>query len=131
VKSFCDVPHVLRLLKDFILFAEKEEELQKYILRQHQTGAVDMVVERALDRKQSRGLIWHTQGSGKTYTMIKAAELLFKANEAQKPTILLMIDRNELEDQMLKNLMALEMANVAHAGSIAALNKLLDEKGQD
>ena len=36
--------------------------------------------------------------------MIKAAELLFKANEAQKPTILLMIDRNELEDQMLKNL---------------------------
>ena len=36
--------------------------------------------------------------------MIKAAELLFKAPEAEKPTILLMIDRNELEDQMLKNL---------------------------
>jgi type I restriction enzyme R subunit len=131
VKSFCTVPHVLRLLQDFILFAEKEEELQKYILRQHQTAAVDKVVERALDPKQSRGLIWHTQGSGKTYTMIKAAELLFKANEAQKPTILLMIDRNELEDQMLKNLAALGMANVAHADSIAALNKLLNEKGQD
>ncbi|WP_370198611.1 type I restriction endonuclease subunit R [Bradyrhizobium diazoefficiens] len=131
VKSFCDVTHLLRLLKDFILFAEKDEELQKYILRQHQTAAVEKVVERALDPKQSRGLIWHTQGSGKTYTMIKAAELLFKANEAQKPTILLMIDRNELEDQMLKNLAAVGMANVAHAGSIAALNKLLDEKGQD
>ena len=131
VKSFCAVPHVLRLMKDFILFAEKDEELQKYILRQHQTAAVDKVVERALDPKQTRGLIWHTQGSGKTYTMIKAAELLFKANEAQKPTILLMIDRNELEDQMLKNLAALGMANVAHADSIAALNKLLDEKGQD
>jgi type I restriction enzyme, R subunit len=131
IKSFCDVPHLLRLLKDFILFAEKDEELQKYILRQHQTAAVDKVVERALDPKQSRGLIWHTQGSGKTYTMIKAAELLFKANEAQKPTILLMIDRNELEDQMLKNLAAVGMANVAHADSIAALNKLLDEKGQD
>src|SRR5258706_2956605 len=63
--------------------------------------------------------------------MIKAAELLFKANEAQKPTILLMIDRNELEDQMLKNLAAVGMANVAHADSIAALNKLLDGKGQD
>ena len=61
---------------------------------------------RALDTKRTRGLVWHTQGSGKTYTMIKAAELLFKANEAQKPTILLMIDRNELEDQMLKNLAA-------------------------
>jgi type I restriction enzyme R subunit len=131
VKSFCDVPHVLRLLKDFILFAEKDEELQKYILRQHQTAAVDKVVARALDPKLARGLVWHTQGSGKTYTMIKAAELLFKANEAQKPTILLMIDRNELEDQMLKNLAAVGMANVAHADSIQALNKLLDEKGQD
>ena len=131
VKAFCDATHVLRLLKDFIFFAEKDEELQKVILRQHQTAAVEKVVARALDPKLARGLVWHTQGSGKTYTMIKAAELLFKANEAQKPTILLMIDRNELEDQMLKNLAVLGMANVAHADSIAALNKLLDEKGQD
>jgi len=131
VKGFCDVPHVLRFLKDFILFAEKEEELQKFILRQHQTTAVDKVVARALDPKRSRGLVWHTQGSGKTYTMIKAAELLFKANEAQKPTILLMIDRNELEDQMLKNLASVGLANVAHADRISTLNKLLDAKGQD
>jgi type I restriction enzyme R subunit len=131
IKTFCDVPHLLRFLKDFIIFAEKEEELQKVILRQHQTTAVDKVVARALDAKRTRGLVWHTQGSGKTYTMIKAAELLFKANEAQKPTILLMIDRNELEDQMLKNLAAVGMANVAHADRIATLNKLLDEKGQD
>ncbi len=131
VKSFCAVPHVLRFLKDFILFAEKEEELQKFILRQHQTAAVDRVVARALDPQRTRGLVWHTQGSGKTYTMIKVAELLFKANEAQKPTILLMIDRNELEDQMLKNLASLGLANVAHADRIATLNKLLDERGKD
>lgn len=131
VKSFCSVPHLLRLLKDFILFAEKEEELQKIILRQHQTTAVDKVVARALDRTHLRGLVWHTQGSGKTYTMIKAAELLFKAPEAEKPTILLMIDRNELEDQMLKNLAAVGLGNVAHADRITTLNKLLDEKGQD
>src|SRR5947207_4997369 len=131
VKSFYAVPHVLRFLKDFILFAEKEEELQKFILRQHQTTAVDRVVARALDPQRTRGLVWHTQGSGKTYTMIKVAELLFKANEAQKPTILLMIDRNELEDQMLKNLASLGLANVAHADRIATLNRLLDERGQD
>ena len=82
VKSFCDIPHVLRVLKDFILFAEKEEELQKIILRQHQATAVDRVVDRALQPQRTRGLVWHTQGSGKTYTMIKAAELLFKAPEA-------------------------------------------------
>lgn len=131
VKSFCSIPHLLRFLKDFILFVEKEEELQKIILRQHQTAAVDKVVARALDPLLFRGLVWHTQGSGKTYTMIKAAEMLFKANEAHKPTILLMIDRNELEDQMLKNLAAVGLGNVAHAGSIEKLNRLLDEKGQD
>ena len=127
VKSFCAVPQVLRFLKDFILFAEKEEELQKFILRQHQMGGADKVVARALDPKLSRGLVWHTQGSGKTYTMIKASEMLFKAPEAEKPTILLMIDRNELEDQMLKNLASVGLANVAHASSIAGLNRLLRE----
>ncbi|MGH9955840.1 MAG: hypothetical protein ACREBC_01765 [Pyrinomonadaceae bacterium] len=60
--------------------------------------------------------------------MIKAAELLFKANEAQKPTILLMIDRNELEDQMLKNLTSLGLGNVMHADRIATLNKTARRK---
>jgi type I restriction enzyme, R subunit len=131
VKTFCDIPHLLRVLRDWILFAEKEEELQKYILRQHQVEAVDAVVARALEKQRTRGLVWHTQGSGKTYTMIKSAELLFKANVAKKPTILLMIDRNELEDQMLKNLASLGLGNVAHADRMSRLTKLLDEKGQD
>ena len=125
VKSFCAVPHLLRVLKDFILFAEKEEELQKFILHQHQAGAVDKVVARALDSKRTRGLVWHTQGSGKTYTMIVAAQLLFRAPQADKPTILLLIDRNELEDQMLKNLASVGLGNVGHAHSIAELNRLL------
>lgn len=131
VKSFCAVSQVLRFLKDFILFAEKDEVLQKYILHQHQTAAVDKVVARALDKRLSRGLVWHTQGSGKTYTMIKAAELLFRASEANKATVLLMIDRNELEDQMLKNLASVGFGNVSHADRISTLNKLLNEKGQD
>ena len=125
VKSFCAIGQVLGLLKDYIVFAEKDEELNKYILRQHQTGAVEKVVSRALEPERKRGLVWHTQGSGKTFTMIKAAELLFKAPEADKPTILLMIDRNELEDQMLKNLAALGLGNLEHATSITRLNKLL------
>ena len=125
VKTFCAISHVLRLLKDFIIFAEKDEELQKLILCQHQTTAVDKVVQRAHDPAITRGLIWHTQGSGKTYTMIKAAELLFKAPESDKPTILLIIDRNELEDQLLKNLAAVGLNNVEHAYRITRLNQLL------
>ena len=125
VKTFCAIPQVLRFLKDWILFAEKDEELNKYILRQHQTGAVEATVSRALDPKRTRGLVWNTQGSGKTFTMIKASELLFRAPEADKPTVLLMIDRNELEDQMLKNLAALGLGNLEHASSITRLNQLL------
>ena len=125
VKSFCAIPQVLAFLKDYIVFAEKDEELNKYILRQHQTGAVEAAVSRALDPQRTRGLVWHTQGSGKTFTMIKAAERLFRAPGADKPTVLLMIDRNELEDQMLKNLAALGLGNLEHASSIARLNQLL------
>ena len=127
VKSFCAIPQVLAFLKDYIIFAEKDEELNKYILRQHQTGAVEQVVKRALEPKRTRGLVWHTQGSGKTFTMIKAADMLFRAPKADKPTILLLIDRNELEDQMLKNLDALGLGNLEHAGNIARLNQLLKD----
>lgn len=125
VKSFCNINSILGYLKKFIVFAEANEELNKYILRQHQKTAVEVVVERALDKSKTRGLVWHTQGSGKTYTMIKAAELLFKAPESEKPTILLMIDRNELEDQMLKNLSSIGVNNVVQAEHIRDLQKLL------
>ncbi len=125
VKSFCAIPQVLAFLKDYIVFAERDEELNKYILRQHQTGAVEATVTRALDPRRTRGLVWHTQGSGKTFTMIKAAERLFRSPAADKPTVLLMIDRNELEDQMLKNLAALGLGNLEHASSISRLNQLL------
>ena len=125
VKSFCSKSNVLAFLKDYIVFAEKDEELSKFILRQHQKEAVELVVQRALDARKRRGLVWHTQGSGKTYTMIKAAELLFKAPQSNKPTILLMIDRNELEDQMQRNLASLGLANVEQATSMVRLNELI------
>jgi type I restriction enzyme, R subunit len=131
VKTFFDIPRMLKLLKDYILFAEKDEELGKFILQQHQTAAIEKVVSRAHDPIKRRGLVWHTQGSGKTFTMLKTAELLFKAPESDKPTILLLIDRNELEDQLMKNLAALGMDNMEHAHSIMRLNQLLrqDHRG--
>jgi type I restriction enzyme R subunit len=125
IKSFCQPLYILKLLQNYILFAEKEETLQKFILHQHQTTAVEKVIERCLDPQRNKGLVWHTQGSGKTFTMIKTAEMLFKAPESDKPTILLMIDRNELEDQMLRNLVNLGLNNVQHANRIATLVNLL------
>ena len=67
---------VLRVVSEFILFTRKDEELSKVVLRPHQMRAVERCVERAKDTRKQRGLIWHTQGSGKTYTMITVAKRL-------------------------------------------------------
>jgi type I restriction enzyme R subunit len=67
IKSFCQPDYVLKLLQNYILFAEKEETLQKFILRQHQTTAVENVIQRCHDPHRTKGLVWHTQGSGKTH----------------------------------------------------------------
>ncbi|MBM3435702.1 MAG: HsdR family type I site-specific deoxyribonuclease [Bacteroidetes bacterium] len=127
INTFCSRQNILDYLHKYIIFIEKDEELTKIILRQHQKSAVEKIVNRAFDPVKFRGLIWHTQGSGKTYTMIKAAELLFKAPEAEKPTILLMIDRNELEDQMLKNLESVGINNSVKAEHIPDLQRLLKQ----
>ena len=126
IKSFCQPEFLLKVLKNFIIFVEKDETLQKFILKQHQTTAVEKVIQRCHHPAKTRGLVWHTQGSGKTFTMIKAAEMLFKAPQSNKPTIILMIDRNELEDQMMRNLNSLGLNNVQHATSISKLIELLE-----
>ena len=125
VKTFFAIPHILNLIEKYIMFIEKDEQLVKLVLREHQANAVEAVLNRALDEKASRGLIWHTQGSGKTFTMIKTAELLFKSNVADKPTVVMMLDRNELEGQMETNLTAAGLKNVRKAGSISELVEIL------
>ena len=80
VKTFFDRERILKFIKDYIVFFRKDDVLFKIILRQHQTRAVEKVVERAKDRVKRTGLIWHTQGSGKTFTMIVAAEKILKSS---------------------------------------------------
>src|SRR3989339_685477 len=125
IKTFYARDRILSCIKDYIIFSEKDEELNKYILCQHQVKAVELVVERAHHPARRRGLVWHTQGSGKTFTMIKVAEMLFKAPESEKPTILMLIDRNELQDQLMRNLESIGIAHAEKATSISSLNKLL------
>ncbi|MCK4538281.1 MAG: HsdR family type I site-specific deoxyribonuclease [Candidatus Krumholzibacteria bacterium] len=101
VKRFFDRERFLTMLKEWILFFYKEDELQKTVLRQHQTRAVERVLLRCADATKSTGLVWHTQGSGKTFTMITAARLILQDHDTfGKSTVILMIDRNELEGQL-------------------------------
>ncbi len=101
VKRFFDQKRFLQMLKKWILFYVKDDELQKTILRQHQTRAVEKVFQRCAEPAKKTGLIWHTQGSGKTFTMITAAKQILDDKEVfGKATVILMIDRNELEGQL-------------------------------
>ena len=104
VKTFVAPERVLRVLRDFILFTRKDDELQKVILRPHQMRAVERALARAQDLRKHRGLIWHTQGSGKTYTMITIAKRLLQETIFENPTILMLVDRTELEMQLFGNL---------------------------
>ncbi len=101
VKRFFDRQRFLTMLKEWVLFFYKEDELQKTILRQHQTRAVEKILDRCADKAKATGLIWHTQGSGKTFTMITAARMILQDKGTfGKATVILMIDRNELEGQL-------------------------------
>ena len=104
VKAFVAPERVLKVLRDFILFTRKDDELQKVILRPHQMRAVERALVRAHDPKKRRGLIWHTQGSGKTYTMITIAKRLLEEPIFDNPTVLMLVDRTELETQLFGNL---------------------------
>ncbi|MEW6040246.1 MAG: HsdR family type I site-specific deoxyribonuclease [Elusimicrobiota bacterium] len=104
VKTFFQKERILQFIKDYIIFFKKDDVLSKIILRQHQTRAVEKVIDRALDEKKKTGLIWHAQGSGKTFTMIVAAEKILQQPEFEKPTIIMLVDRNELESQLFRNL---------------------------
>ena len=78
MKRFFARERFLKLLRRWIVFFTRDDELKKVILRQHQVRAVERVLERALDPERCRGLVWHTQGSGKTLTMIAAAEQILE-----------------------------------------------------
>lgn len=124
VKRFFDRGRFLQVLRDYIAFIRKDDELSKIILRQHQTRAVEKVIARVADAKR-RGLIWHTQGSGKTLTMITVAHELLTRPEFEKPTVLMLVDRNELEAQLFRNLEGYGITDVEVVSSKRHLQQLL------
>ncbi len=127
IKTFFDRERFLKVLRESIIFQSKDDALTKVVLRQHQTRAVDKVIERVHDPYKRRGLIWHTQGSGKTLTMITvASQLLRGGGGTEKPTVLMLIDRNELESQLFKNITGYGITAFQVATSKRNLQEILD-----
>jgi len=126
VKSFFDKQRLVDIIHNFIMFTRKDDLLEKVVLRPHQMRAVEKVVERAADKTKTRGLIWHTQGSGKTYTMIVAAQRILETPFFQNPTVIMLVDRNELETQLFGNLSSVGFEHVYVADTKKHLKELLE-----
>ncbi|MHC6591555.1 type I restriction endonuclease subunit R [Arthrobacter sp. C152] len=101
VQAFFEPHDFLRTLREWVLFYMEDGETRKSVLREHQRQAVDAVVERCEDSTKNRGLVWHTQGSGKTFTLLTAAQLILSQKDRFKnATVILVVDRTELEGQL-------------------------------
>lgn len=94
-KAFLDIA------ENFIVFEKEREEVRKKIARYQQVKAANEIVERVSEGKTRIGLVWHFQGSGKTLTMLWAAWKLKKLPQLRNPTILVVVDRLDLESQLL------------------------------
>lgn len=131
VKAFFARERIIKLIQDFILFTRTDDELRKVVLRPHQTRAVEKISQRAAAADKKRGLIWHTQGSGKTYTMIVAAQKIMANPAFENPTVILLVDRNELESQLFGHISAVGIEHVEVALRKSHLRQLLrtDRRG--
>ena len=126
VKTFFNRDRFLKVLQQSIIFQSRDDQLTKIVLRQHQTRAVEKVIERVQDPNKRRGLVWHTQGSGKTLTMITiAARLLRGREQTEKPTVLMVVDRNELESQLFSNITGYGITTLEVAQSKDDLERIL------
>jgi type I restriction enzyme R subunit len=124
-KSFFNFKRILSFIEDYIIFWEEGGEVKKIVLATHQIRAVKKIVERVLEGEKRSGLIWHTQGSGKTLTMIVSAHKLRRMEKLENPTLLVVVDRTELEEQMAKNLKKYGFPAVEVAESKEKLKELL------
>ena len=105
IKGMCRFDVILDLIRHFILFQDDGENIIKIMAAYHQYYAVKMAVQEtkravATNGDQKIGVVWHTQGSGKSLSMVfYAGELI---QELDNPTIVVVTDRNDLDEQLFK-----------------------------
>lgn len=97
--------HLLALIRDFSIFVDKGDGPFKIVAGYHQFFGARKALNRAIeasapDGDRRIGVIWHTQGSGKSLLMAFFAGLLVRSEELENPTLLVLTDRNDLDDQL-------------------------------
>ena len=104
IKGFFDKEHILDYLQNFILFEDDGKNIIKKIAGYHQfhavREAVQSVIEASTGGSKRGGVVWHTQGSGKSISMACFAGKLTKQAAMKNPTLLIVTDRNDLDGQL-------------------------------
>ena len=117
LEGVCEHERWLSLLRGFIVFEEDGGALSKKMAGYHQVHAVEMALRetlRAAGLKEAEpgqpaggkpgdgriGVVWHTQGSGKSLTMAFYAGRIIREPAMRNPTVVVLTDRNDLDDQL-------------------------------
>lgn len=120
--------NLLDLLRNFVVFEPEGGRIVKKIARYQQFRAVNQAIDRvrtAPDPKRRGGIIWHTQGSGKSLTMLWLAVKLRRLAELENPIIVVVTDRRDLDRQISGTFQRCGFPNPIQARSVRHLRELL------
>ena len=110
LRGMFDKARLLDLIRNFQSFVKEEGNLVRKGAKYHQYWAVNAAVESAvkasLNKTSQGGIVWHTQGSGKSLEMLFLAGKLMRDPRLANPTIVLLTDRNDLDDQLYSEVFA-------------------------
>ena len=116
---------VLDILQHFIVFERDYGKIIKKVARYQQLRAANKIVDRVVQSDKAQGVIWHTQGSGKSLTMLYTAYKLRKTEALNDPTIFIVVDRKDLKDQMGDTFFDCDFPNAHVVRSITDLRSIL------
>lgn len=117
---------VLDFLRFFTVFAtDKQHQKIKIIARFQQFQATNLIVERVLHGRIKQGLIWHFQGSGKSLLMVFTAQKLRATAGLTNPTVIIVVDRIDLDTQITGTFNASDVPNLVSTDSRRELQALL------
>ena len=127
VKSLLAPAVLLDIAQNFTAYAtDRRQRMIKLISRYQQYEGVNRIVQRVVEGKIRKGLIWHFQGSGKSLLMVFAANKLRMAPELANPTVVIVVDRIELDSQITATFNAAQVENVVTADTRKELMELLE-----
>ncbi len=119
---------VLDILAHFTLFAtDKKKRRIKVVCRYQQYQAVNQIVGRVVAGQPKKGLIWHFQGSGKSLLMVFAAQKLRLQARLGNPTVIIVVDRVDLDAQISSTFHASDVPNLVKAETREELARLLKQ----